>query len=900
MNFKFFVYSFLTMILALSCSKSVIETQQQIPLTNQLKSLTIGNNYYVANTGNDNNPGTATSPFLTIQKAANIVKPGDTVIVRDGIYTTTRDYIVTLISSGTATNNITFKAEHKGGAIFDGRGNATSYGIEFTNQSYVRMENFEFRNISKLAIIINGCSNITIKGNDIHDIGRVCSDSDLGLAGVYAAASSGIVIEDNKIYNIGRFANGENGCTTTNPNWQNHDHALYIDGVNGLVINNNIIYNCKAGWGIHLYSSTNRASSNVSILNNTWANKNEYRNGQILLCGSVSNLTIANNIFYLPTAAGISISQQPFSYSNCLITNNITYGGTINSGMASGFTFTKNLDNTDPKLISPATNDYRLQSTSPAINAGINVGLMDDYMGNMINGLPDIGAFESASMTTPPTVYYNVQKSASATKNSCGSGYTGSTVTYTVAASKYSSTISQTDADNMAIADLDANKQTYANANGTCTIIPQTVWYNTQKSASATKNSCGSGYTGSTVTYTVTANKYSSTVSQADADNKAIADLDANKQTYANTNGTCTIIPQTVWYNTQKSASATKNSCGSGYTGSTVTYTVTANKYSSTVSQADADNKAIADLDANKQTYANTNGTCTIIPQTVWYNTQKSASATKNSCGSGYIGSTVTYTVAANKYSSTVSQTDADNKAIADLDANKQTYANANGTCTIIPQTVWYNTQKSVSATKNSCGSGYTGSTVTYTVAANKYSSMVSQTDADNKAIADLDANKQTYANANGTCTIIPQTVWYNTQKSASATKNSCGSGYTGSTVTYTVAASKYSSTVSQTDADNKAIADLDANKQTYANANGTCTTLYYNTEMSASATKNSCGAGFLGSEVTYTVSAGKYSSEISQADADVKALEDLNNNKQAYANAHGDCKPTKLFQRRH
>ena len=41
---------------------------------------------HVAKTGNDNNPGTLKSPFLTIQAAANIALPGDVVIVHQGVY----------------------------------------------------------------------------------------------------------------------------------------------------------------------------------------------------------------------------------------------------------------------------------------------------------------------------------------------------------------------------------------------------------------------------------------------------------------------------------------------------------------------------------------------------------------------------------------------------------------------------------------------------------------------------------------------------------------------------------------------------------------------------------------------------------------------------------------------
>ena len=43
--------------------------------------------YYVAPTGADANDGSSARPFKTIQRAADIVNPGDTVIVRKGTYT---------------------------------------------------------------------------------------------------------------------------------------------------------------------------------------------------------------------------------------------------------------------------------------------------------------------------------------------------------------------------------------------------------------------------------------------------------------------------------------------------------------------------------------------------------------------------------------------------------------------------------------------------------------------------------------------------------------------------------------------------------------------------------------------------------------------------------------------
>ncbi|MFN8253664.1 MAG: right-handed parallel beta-helix repeat-containing protein [Ferruginibacter sp.] len=44
------------------------------------------NNYYVAPNGNDNNNGSVSAPFATIQKAQTVVQPGDTVFLRGGKY----------------------------------------------------------------------------------------------------------------------------------------------------------------------------------------------------------------------------------------------------------------------------------------------------------------------------------------------------------------------------------------------------------------------------------------------------------------------------------------------------------------------------------------------------------------------------------------------------------------------------------------------------------------------------------------------------------------------------------------------------------------------------------------------------------------------------------------------
>ena len=73
---------------------------------------------------------------------------------------------------------------------------------------------------------------------------------------------------------------------------------------------------------------------------------------------------------------------------------------------------------------------------------------------------------------------------------------------------------------------------------------------------------------------------------------------------------------QQVWYSAAAGGRFTRNDCGTGYTGSTVTFGVPAGQCGSTVSQADADAKAQAYVAANGQAYANAHGTCTLISPT--------------------------------------------------------------------------------------------------------------------------------------------------------------------------------------------------------------------------------------------------------------------------------------------
>lgn len=378
--------------------------------------------YYVATNGNDQNSGSANLPYRTLQKAADSVSPGDTVIVRDGNYTTGNWTFVDMQRAGTSSAWITFKAEHQGGAVLDGQNNGvTKFGFSLSqHSSFMRMEGFEIKNLQTelgAGALMIYANNVLVTKNKIHDIGRVClpAEIDAGITGMYIAFADSVTVEKNVIHDVGRFGTLEDSdCNTGSPN---HDHGIYVAGATNLLIKNNVIYQIPHGWGIHFYNSDGKTqSSGVTVANNTLAFPNADRDGLLLLSSpGLTNAVIENNIFYRPTTAGINVSTTagPTSYSNVSIANNLTFGGASGSGTAAGVTFAAgNLGNTDPRLVNPDGFDFHLQSGSPAIDAGMTVPqVTDDYEGNIRpqGARFDIGADERLATNSPPSAPRNLK-----------------------------------------------------------------------------------------------------------------------------------------------------------------------------------------------------------------------------------------------------------------------------------------------------------------------------------------------------------------------------------------------------------------------------------------------------------------------------------------------------------
>jgi parallel beta helix pectate lyase-like protein len=319
--------------------------------------------YHVATTGNDGNPGTAAQPFLTIQHAADIVNPGDGVLVEDGVYTG-GSTVVWINRSGTAANRIVFRAANRWQAVIDGQSNGSTTGIAIPG-GFVWVEGFEVRNTSRYGIDTDVGHDQVVIGNHVHDIGRICTDNAGGIVGIDAYAS-GLVIAGNWIHDVGRFGPGESGCTPGNFNWQNHDHGIYNGIGTNVVIMNNVFYNLAHGWAIQRYDGQGAVVHGLYIMNNTFVGANPNRDAQVIIATETDHLVIANNIFYQPKTAGVWFDRGG---NGATLTGNVATGNLQIGG--SGLVTSGNLQNTDPQFVNAGTQDFHLTGGSAARNAGV-------------------------------------------------------------------------------------------------------------------------------------------------------------------------------------------------------------------------------------------------------------------------------------------------------------------------------------------------------------------------------------------------------------------------------------------------------------------------------------------------------------------------------------------------
>src|ERR1700691_3821850 len=351
--------------------------------------------YYVSSEiGSNNNAGTSQSaPLASLQAAANVVKPGDTVQVMNGSYTAPfYSDALDITTSGTASAPITFEAAPGQTPIIDSSGGWNAINIE---ASYIVVKGFT---------VVGDAANYTLQSALAgYSTGSSSLDGNgIGInPGSGASLPNHITIEDNTVYN-------EPGG------------GIYTEGADYVQILNNIVHN-NANWsafgnsGISISTSAN--SDTASGVHDIISGNLVYDNAQLVPTNGAGVVTDGEGIILdtNPNYTGEILVENNTVYSNggpgiesfltdtATITGNTVYGNDTQNTQAQsvaeifinqspGDTFTHN-DTSNPNVAVPLVSSGVINAndavtlTGTAV-AGSTVTLLDgtSALGNTVAG----------------------------------------------------------------------------------------------------------------------------------------------------------------------------------------------------------------------------------------------------------------------------------------------------------------------------------------------------------------------------------------------------------------------------------------------------------------------------------------------------------------------------------
>ncbi len=386
--------------------------------------------YYVAPIGNDANSGSDLTPFKTIQRGIRALGAGDTLYIRGGVYPEQINSNSLTIPTGSSWNDAPVISAYSGESvvlqpagsaeivnlahpyikyvvfkdlILDGsglqrtcaNGYGCSFGVSVTNgANHVRFTNTEVKNVAGSGILMTrGSSTIPTSiefiGCNVHHNGLESRDH-----GFYFATSGNLVrnckVHDNAGFGIHIYT-GNTSVTADNNTIDGNDvynNALTSGSAPGILVDN--------GTGNLVMNNIVRLNKNGIQVGNQWTS------AATASLTKVYNNTVYNNL----PGLGIDIFT---SSSQAEVKNNIVYknGGTIGNKGAS--TVMSNNLLTDPKFVDELGGNFKLQSTSPAVNQGVILSLVPTDLAGVTRpqlGTHDMGAYEYASTstdTTPPS-----------------------------------------------------------------------------------------------------------------------------------------------------------------------------------------------------------------------------------------------------------------------------------------------------------------------------------------------------------------------------------------------------------------------------------------------------------------------------------------------------------------
>ncbi|MEM6820632.1 MAG: right-handed parallel beta-helix repeat-containing protein [Verrucomicrobiota bacterium] len=409
--------------------------------------LVAGATKYVSKTGNNNNNGSASSPWRNIWYAVKHVGSGDTIRVKPGWYVenqTINIYISNLTIIADDPNNrptVDFNDQNgvndrkiwvsKAGVTWDGVNiqEAGNFGIwTYTGADNFTLKNCKVQKCYKGAIKFENNNGGRVENCTITKNGQINADRSGTLDWPHAVAgrrADDVHVKNCQIYRnhgegVGPFFDCREWVIQGNTVYDNFSVNIYIDTSEGwCTVQNNLVY--YTGYSIG--SNDGNKPTGIRIANeaadfpdgpgedNGIVEHINIRNNIILDCKSgiqafayapgykfkLKNSKIENNTIVRVQDNKLGLWISAFQ-SNVSVFNNIvwnTSGISLASGINKGDNFTQ-----DPKFITgtgTSANNYKLKSSSPCRNTGTtlsSVGFDYWWQSRPRGGAFDIGADE--------------------------------------------------------------------------------------------------------------------------------------------------------------------------------------------------------------------------------------------------------------------------------------------------------------------------------------------------------------------------------------------------------------------------------------------------------------------------------------------------------------------------
>ena len=424
-------------------------------LGNIMHTQAAGTDYYVSLSGNDANPGTASAPFKTFAKANSVLTPGSTLYIYSGIY----NQPLKITKSGTSAEQITIQPL-SGNVVIDLQYEMAP-GAE-VQASYVTLNGLVVRNIRGVCVklkgthitvsglVINTCAShgISVNGSSqikilnsrifqaVRSNARRILTSGWG-SGIKVRVSRYVLIQGNTIYHNYGEGIGTRGTNITirgNTVFDNYSVNIYTNSENASIERNFVYCTPNSGFernalpaiGIGMaeeyFPGWGARLKNARVLNNIVAfcrNGIRYAGADDgVIGGGLKSATIAYNTLFGSTNAALSIVYES-AQSESTIANNIIWQANNNLTAIDnpmGLTFQNNLWKVAPPAAFRGPGDqhgdpnfsgtpdytpesYRLSPSSPAVGAGADTGVPDDYYAQPRGPQFDIGAIQVTGIT---------------------------------------------------------------------------------------------------------------------------------------------------------------------------------------------------------------------------------------------------------------------------------------------------------------------------------------------------------------------------------------------------------------------------------------------------------------------------------------------------------------------